>query len=44
MYYRIFTSFRVRYRFYNFKPMQVKLRVVPSDKPSVSETKTIVNL
>jgi len=36
------TPLRIRYRFYNFRPMQIKLRDVPLGKPSVSELKTIL--
>jgi len=40
---KIFTGFRIRYKFYNFRPMQKRLRDVPLDKPSVIESKTILN-
>jgi len=34
--------FRIRYRFCNFRPLQITLRDVPLCKPSVSESKTIL--
>jgi len=39
---RIYSCFRIRYRSYNFKPMQIRPRAVPFDKPSVNESKSIL--
>jgi len=36
----IFVCLRIKYRFHNFRPMQIRLRDVPLGKPSVSESKT----